>query len=104
MLFSGVTGVSLFAIQTSAQSDNQTSAQSDNQTGGNLTNGNRTPETATPPPTSEPSKPCDPSYSGVCIPPFPPDLNCGDISDRRFTVLPPDPHGFDGDNDGIGCE
>jgi plastocyanin len=48
---------------------------------------------------------CDPSYPDVCIPPPPPNLNCGDISERRFTVLPPDPHGFDGrDNDGIGCE
>lgn len=48
---------------------------------------------------------CDPSYPDVCIPPPPPNLNCGDISERRFTVLPPDPHEFDGrDNDGIGCE
>lgn len=47
---------------------------------------------------------CDPSYPGVCIPPYPPDLNCGDVSDKRFDVLPPDPHGFDGDGDGIGCE
>lgn len=47
---------------------------------------------------------CDPSYPTVCIPPYPPDLNCGDIPHRRFKVLPPDPHGFDGDNDGIGCE
>jgi parallel beta-helix repeat protein len=46
----------------------------------------------------------DPSYPEVCIPPYPPDLNCGDISDRRFAVLPPDPHGFDWNNDGIGCE
>jgi hypothetical protein len=47
---------------------------------------------------------CDPSYPGICIPPPPPDLNCGDIPYRRFTVLPPDPHHFDGDHDGIGCE
>lgn len=47
---------------------------------------------------------CDPSYPGVCIPPYPPDLDCGEIPDRRFTVVPPDPHGFDSDNDGIGCE
>ena len=44
------------------------------------------------------------SYPDVCIAPFPPDLDCGDISYRRFTVLPPDPHGFDGDNDGVGWE
>jgi micrococcal nuclease len=47
---------------------------------------------------------CDPSYPGVCIPPYPPDLDCGEISERRFTVIGSDPHGFDGDNDGIGCE
>lgn len=48
---------------------------------------------------------CDPSYPTVCVPPPPPDLDCGEISFRRFTVLPPDPHHFDGpDNDGIGCE
>lgn len=47
---------------------------------------------------------CDPSYPTVCIPPYPPDLDCGDIPHRRFKVLPPDPHGFDRDNDGIGCE
>jgi len=47
---------------------------------------------------------CDPSYPTVCIPPPPPDLNCGDIPYRNFTVLPPDPHRFDGDHDGIGCE
>ena len=58
---------------------------------------------STPPPTLVPQQ-CDPSYPTVCIPPFPPDLNCGDIPYRRFPVLEPDPHGFDGDNDGIGCE
>ncbi len=47
---------------------------------------------------------CDPSYPGVCIPPFPPDLDCGQIGFRRFQVVPPDPHGFDGDGDGVGCE
>ena len=47
---------------------------------------------------------CDPNYPGVCIPPYPPDLDCGDIPYRRFQVLAPDPHGFDGDHDGIGCE
>lgn len=63
--------------------------------------------TATQPPPAAPPPPsgnCDPSYPTVCIPPAPPDLDCGDIPHRRFTVLPPDPHGFDGDNDGSGCE
>ncbi|GBC87863.1 Thermonuclease [bacterium HR12] len=47
---------------------------------------------------------CDPAYPGVCIPPPPPDLDCADVPYRRFTVRSPDPHGFDGDHDGIGCE
>lgn len=48
---------------------------------------------------------CSAAYPDVCIPPAPPDLDCGEISYRRFRVLPPDPHEFDGnDNDGLGCE
>ncbi|RMD66387.1 nuclease [Candidatus Parcubacteria bacterium] len=47
---------------------------------------------------------CDPAYPTVCIPPPPPDLDCKDIPYRRFQVNPPDPHRFDGDHDGIGCE
>ena len=48
---------------------------------------------------------CDPSYPDVCIPPAPPDLDCADVQERNFRVLPPDPHNFDGrDHDGRGCE
>lgn len=59
---------------------------------------------------------CDPAYAGVCIAPPPPDLDCGDLSSRNFRVYLPgdtdlpndltvfDPHRFDGDKDGIGCE
>ncbi len=47
---------------------------------------------------------CDPSYPDVCIPPKPPDLDCKDIPFRHFRVLPPDPHNFDGNHDGWGCE
>jgi len=47
---------------------------------------------------------CDSSYPDVCITPYPPDLDCGEIKYANFKVLQPDPHGFDGDNDGIGCE
>jgi len=57
-----------------------------------------------PTPTPPPSTNCDPSYPDVCIPPPPPDLDCGDIPYRNFTVLPPDPHRFDPDRDGVGCE
>jgi endonuclease YncB( thermonuclease family) len=51
---------------------------------------------------------CTPSYPDVCIPPPPPDLDCGQIPYKKFRVrhdVPlPDPHRFDGDRDGVGCE
>ena len=47
---------------------------------------------------------CDPAYPDFCIKSPPPDLNCPDISVTDFKVLPPDPHGFDTDKDGTGCE
>lgn len=70
------------------------------------------PPTATAPPVTVPTATlvpprgnCSPAYPSVCIPPPPPDLDCGDIPHRRFTVLPPDPHRFDGaPANGIGCE
>lgn len=55
------------------------------------------------PPVGEPDV-CDPAYPEVCIPSPPPDLDCADISHRRFVVLVPDPHNFDGDHNGVGCE
>lgn len=61
-----------------------------------------------PPPPPPPSGNCAPSYPSVCISPPPPDLNCADVTYRNFTVrwdvADPDPHHFDGDRDGIGCE
>jgi hypothetical protein len=47
---------------------------------------------------------CDASYPDVCIASPPPDLNCDDITDKNFKVVPPDPHGFDREGDGTGCE
>src|SRR5262245_17084902 len=62
-----------------------------------------TSTTTTTPPTN-----CAPSYPDVCIPPPPPDLDCSQIPYRNFrviyTVPQPDPHRFDSDHDGIGCE
>jgi hypothetical protein len=55
-------------------------------------------------PTASRAANCHYSYPDVCIPPPPPDLNCSDIPYRRFRVLPPDPHHFDSDGNGIGCE
>ena len=47
---------------------------------------------------------CDPSYPGICIPPPPPDLDCADVPQKSFRVIGDDPHGFDADSDGVGCE
>jgi micrococcal nuclease len=62
------------------------------------------PPTATAPP----SEKCDPNYSGGCVPPFPPDLDCSDIValgiPTPVRVVGSDPHRLDGDHDGLGCE
>ncbi len=63
--------------------------------------------TATDPPTATVTRTpvaCDPAYPDVCIPPPPPDLDCRDIEYRNFVVILDDPHKFDIDFDGIGCE
>lgn len=52
----------------------------------------------------QPASACDPSYPTICLPSPPPDLNCPQIPHQDFEVLPPDPHGLDADEDGIGCE
>ncbi len=62
---------------------------------------------AAPPPVSPVSAVnagCDPAYPDVCIPSPPPDLECRDIPHSRFRALPPDPHTFDGNRDGVACE
>lgn len=66
------------------------------------------PPAPSPPPTPPPSANCAASYPDECIPPPPPDLDCKDIPYRNFRVLwnvpDPDPHHFDGNHNGIGCE
>lgn len=65
------------------------------------------PTPATPTSRPVPDGGCHPSYPDFCIPPAPPDLNCTSAElagRRRFTVRQPDPHRFDRDRDGIGCE
>jgi hypothetical protein len=49
---------------------------------------------------------CDPSYPDFCIQPTweVGDLDCAQVGSSNFTVYPPDPHYFDADYDGIGCE
>lgn len=47
---------------------------------------------------------CDSNYSGYCVPIVSYDLDCVDIGYNTVYVRSYDPHGFDGDNDGYGCE
>ena len=51
-----------------------------------------------------PNVSCDESYPSVCIAPYPPDLDCGEILYSNFMVIGSDPHGFDTDGNGIGCK
>lgn len=58
---------------------------------------------------AKPTSRCHASYPDYCIAPGPPDLNCPDIRGARpfrvrHDVADPDPHGFDRDRDGLGCE
>jgi micrococcal nuclease len=61
------------------------------------------PATTSPKAAATPSG-CDPSYPDFCIPTPPPDLDCADIPRTGFRVVGADPHRFDGDDDGVGCE
>ena len=51
-----------------------------------------------------PTRRCDPNYTGACVPPYPPDVNCPQIPARDIRVVGSDPHRLDRDNDGIACE
>lgn len=52
-----------------------------------------------------PAEACHASYPDFCIPPPPPDLDCPQIrGPKPFRVRAPDPHRFDRDRDGWGCE
>lgn len=46
---------------------------------------------------------CDPDYSGACVPPYPPDVDCADIG-TTIHAVGSDPHRLDGDRDGVACE
>lgn len=95
-LWSGCTGTPLEATDDAPVADEQPAA----------------PTATTSAPTAQPTAApvagnCHPSYPDFCVPPAPPDLNCTSplIAGRKnFTVRQPDPHGFDADKDGIGCE
>lgn len=47
---------------------------------------------------------CDPNYPTIALDWVEYDLDCPDLNVRRFATSIHDPHGFDGDGDGIGCE
>jgi micrococcal nuclease len=58
-----------------------------------------------PPPVTGGGGNCDHlHYPGVCIAPYPPDLDCADVPYTNFKVIGSDPHGFDGNDNGVGCE
>lgn len=61
------------------------------------------PQPAAPAPAADSGSGCDPNYTGTCVPQVSYDLNCDDIG-GSVEVVGSDPHGFDGDNDGYGCE
>lgn len=46
---------------------------------------------------------CDSNYRGACVPPYPPDVDCADVT-GSVTVVGRDPHRLDGDGDGVGCK
>lgn len=62
-----------------------------------------TPE-PTPEPQPQPQHDADDGGAAYLFPPPPPDKDCGSIAASNFPVRPGDPHRFDGDGDGIGCE
>jgi micrococcal nuclease len=62
------------------------------------------PVTQTTPAPTRSRPACDPNYAGACIPPYPPDLDCGEIPHRNFRSIGTDPHNLDVDHDGIACE
>jgi|GEM_PF-3013574 len=47
---------------------------------------------------------CDARYQNTCIPISAGDLDCADITARDFDAAGSDPHNFDGNNNGQGCE
>jgi micrococcal nuclease len=64
----------------------------------------KSPATPKTPDQPKPRRGCDPNYTGACIPPYPPDLDCREIPYRNFRSVGTDPHNFDVDHDGVACE
>jgi len=47
---------------------------------------------------------CDSAYPNICISQSRSNLKCQDVKQHNFKVLPPDPHNFDRNGNGVGCE
>jgi hypothetical protein len=92
------------AVQCADTIDNDGDGKIDYPTDPGCSSTADTDETDPAPPPSN----CSASYPDFCIPPPPPDKDCGDFSQKNFTVrwdVPdPDPHRLDGDKDGRACE
>ncbi|WP_310270321.1 thermonuclease family protein [Haloactinomyces albus] len=59
---------------------------------------------AEPEPQPEPRSKTDSGAGAYLFPPPPPDKDCSQVSANNFRVRPGDPHRFDSNGDGIGCE
>jgi micrococcal nuclease len=61
-----------------------------------------------PVPLVPPSGSCDANYTGACVPPYPPDLDCAELRALGLAlpvrVVGSDPHRLDADGDRLGCE
>lgn len=64
---------------------------------------NATPAPLVGAPTAPSQSGCDSNYTGSCVPTYPPDVDCADVS-GSVTVVGRDPHRLDGNGDGVGCE
>lgn len=54
-----------------------------------------------------PAATCDSNYTGGCVPPYPPDVDCADLQAlgiSEVTITGSDPHDLDPDGDGVGCD
>ena len=89
-------------IQSTSTNEQQEEQVDQNQTQPQImVNANQTPISDS---DSNSTEDCDSSYPEICITTYSSILFCADIPFRNFKVLLPDPHGFDSDGDGIGCE
>jgi len=100
----GVVTKSVFATVTATVTTKETRSASVPASRSSSITPNRTPMSV--PPSSNVDRStsgCDPNYARFCVPVVNYDLNCPDIR-ARVQVVGFDVNGFDGNNDGVGCE